>query len=337
MPTDLAISTPFLITILAVVMLLLAGGAFFAVYVSFCDRLFKRIFHRPRPIPQVDRSPMEIDRSTIFGRGKNWFYTYRTEWLSVRVKAFDDTPLSAYFRPSADRSCRNIAIFVHGYNEHPAEMAAYAKLLMKKIQCHCLIVHQRAHGISGGRDYTYGLKESVDLETWFEFARNRIGPNCRIYVVGRGTGATAALLAAEQEGFCPNVCGIIADSPAESLTALLKAVAHKESSMKPEAFIYRIRQLASKRFGFDINMCDCALYAGRIKVPVLLFQGGDDDVCLPSGTRNIYDNMRCKKRMVVIDSAKHLMAYEVAQATYEREVQKFIESCVMRLVKIGAV
>ncbi|MBQ5423293.1 MAG: alpha/beta hydrolase, partial [Clostridiales bacterium] len=120
-------------------------------------------------------------------------------------------------------------------------------------------------------------------------------------------------------------------------TALLKAVAHKESSMKPEAFIYRIRQLASKRFGFDINMCDCALYAGRIKVPVLLFQGGDDDVCLPSGTRNIYDNMRCKKRMVVIDSAKHLMAYEVAQATYEREVQKFIESCVMRLVKIGAV
>ena len=73
MPTDLAISTPFLITILAVVMLLLAGGAFFAVYVSFCDRLFKRIFHRPKPIPQVDRSPMEIDRSTIFGRGKNWF------------------------------------------------------------------------------------------------------------------------------------------------------------------------------------------------------------------------------------------------------------------------
>ena len=106
--------------------------------------------------------------------------------------------------------------------------------------------------------------------------------------------------------------------------------------MKPEAFIYRIRQLASKRFGFDINMCDCALYAGRIKIPVLLFQGGDDDVCLPSGTRNIYDNMRCKKRMVVIDSAKHLMAYEAAQATYEREVQKFIESCVMRLVKIGA-
>ena len=329
--------TAILIAVLIVLILILVGGVLFALFLSFSDKIFKKLFKRPKPLPQVDRSPQKIDRSTIFGRGKNWFYTYRTEWLSVRVKAFDDTPLSAYFRPSADRSCRNIAIFVHGYNEHPAEMAAYAKLLMKKIQCHCLIVHQRAHGISGGRDYTYGLKESVDLETWFEFARSRIGPNCRIYVVGRGTGATAALLAAEQEGFCPNVCGIIADSPAESLTALLKAVAHKESSMKPEAFIYRIRQLASKRFGFDINMCDCALYAGRIKVPVLLFQGGDDDVCLPSGTRNIYDNMRCKKRMVVIDSAKHLMAYDAAQATYEREVQKFIESCVMRLVKIGAV
>ena len=336
MPDNSSAVTAILVAVLIVLLVILIGGGLFVLFMSYTDKLFKKIFRRPKPLPQVDRSPKKIDRSTIIGRGKNWFYTYRTEWLSVRVKAFDDTPLSAYFRPSSDRSCRNIAIFVHGYNEHPAEMAAYAKLLMKKIQCHCLIVHQRAHGISGGRDYTYGLKESVDLETWFEFARSRIGPNCRIYVVGRGTGATAALLAAEQDGFCPNVCGIIADSPAESLTAILKAVAHKESSMKPEAFIYRIRQLASKRFGFDINMCDCALYAGRIKVPVLLFQGGDDDVCLPSGTRNIYDNMRCKKRMVVIDSAKHLMAYEAAQATYEREVQKFIESCVMRLVKIGA-
>lgn len=336
MPTDLAISIPFLITILSLVMLLVLGGAVFVVYMSYCDRLFKRIFHRPKPIPQVDRSPMEIDRSTIFGRGRNWFYTCRNEWLNVRVRAFDNTPLSGYFRPSSDRDCKNIAIFIHGYGEHPTEMAAYARLFMKKVKCHCLIIHQRGHGMSGGKEYTYGLKESVDLETWFEFVRYRIGSDCRIYVVGRGTGATAALLAAEQDGFCRNVCGIVADSPAESLTSLLKALAVKESVIKPEAFIYRIRKLAEKKFGFDINICDCALYAGRIKVPVLLIQGGDDDICLPSGTRNIYDNMRCRKRMVVIDTAKHLMAYEAAQATCEREVQKFIESCVMRLVKMGA-
>ena len=39
--------------------------------------------------------------------------------------------------------------------------------------------------------------------------------------------------------------------------------------------------------------------------------------------------------MVIVNNAKHMECYEKSQAMYEREVQKFIESCVVRLVKIG--
>ena len=327
--------TAILIAVLIVLILILVGGVLFALFLSFSDKIFKKLFKRPKPLPQVDRSPKKIDRSTIIGRGKNWFYTFHNEWLGVRTTTFDGCQLSGYYRPSSDRSCRNMVILVHGYDESPAEMAAYARLMMRKVQCHCLITHMRAHGMSGGKNFTWGLMESVDLDNWFTFTKRRLGNNCRIYLVARGAGATACLLAAQQKGFDECVCGIIADSPMASLSGFLRATLPQSTKLNPDWIIGQIRREAQHKFGFDINRCDCAVHASSIKVPVLIFQGGEDDITPPSGSRELYDNLRSRKRMVIVNNAKHMECYEKSQAMYEREVQKFIESCVVRLVKIG--
>ena len=327
--------TAVLIAVLILLVIVLVAGLLLAMFFSLSDKIFKKTFKRPKPLPQVDRSPSKIDRSTIIGRGKNWFYTFHNEWLGVRTTSFDGCKLSGYYRPSSDSTCRSMVILVHGYDESPAEMAAYARLMMRKVQCHCLITHMRAHGMSGGKDFSWGLMESVDLDAWFEFTRRRLGNNCRIYLVGRDAGATACLLAAQQKEFDPNVCGIIADSPVSSLTGYLKTNLPKSTNISPDWIIGRLRKLAMRSFGFDINRCDAAVHAGSIKVPVLIFQGGEDEITPPPGSRDIYDNLRCRKRMVIVNNAKHLECYERSQAMYEREVQRFIESCIVRLVKIG--
>ena len=335
MSDNSSVVTAVLVAVLIVLLTVLIVGGLLVLYMSYTDKIFKKVFRRPKPLPQVDRSPKKIDRSTITGRGKNWFYTFHNEWLGVRTTSFDGCQLSGYYRPSSDRSCRNMVILVHGYDESPAEMAAYARLMMRKVQCHCLITHMRGHGMSGGKNFTWGLMESVDLDAWFAFTRRRLGNNCRIYLVSRGAGATACLLAAQQREFDRCVCGIIADSPMASLNAFLRTTLPGSTKMSPEWIIGRIRNLAKRDFGFDINRCDAAAHAGSIKVPVLIFQGGEDDITRPTDTREIYDNLRCRKRMVIVNNAKHLDCYEKSQAMYEREVQKFIESCIVRLVKIG--
>ena len=278
----LAINSGGLVVLLAVLVLLLAASGAFAYFLVYCERLFKRIYSRPKPLPQIDRAPTKIDRTTITGRGRNWFYSFRREWINVRTGSFDGTKLSAYYRPSTEPGCPNIVIMLHGYDEEPTQCAAYAKLMMKKIKCHVLITHLRGHGMSGGKNFTWGLMESVDLDAWFEFTKRRLGNNCRIYLVGRGAGATACLLAAQQKGFDECVCGIIADSPMSSLTGFLKATLPQTTKINPDWISGQIRRNAQHKYKFDINPCDCSLHASAIKVPVLIFQGGEDDITPPS-------------------------------------------------------
>lgn len=333
--TRLEINPSLLIAIVAAIVVVLIAGVVILWYKVTVTSIVDKVFRRPRPMPQVDRSPKSIERTTVIGRGRNWFYANRMQFLNVGVTSFDGTHLAGYYRPSAERGCSNAVILIHGYDEHPSKMAAYARLIMKQMQCSILIIHQRAHLMSGGDIFTHGLMESCDLDAWFDFLKKRMGSNCHIYIMGRSTGALTALLAAQQEGFSENVAGIIADSPGETLIELICSWTMVKKKRNIQRYMSGVRRLTEKRYGFDINRCDCSIHAGRIKVPVLIFQGGSDEITKPLNTRHIFDNLRCEKRMVVIDDADHIECYDKAPSLYEQEMRKFIETCMVRLVKIG--
>ena len=326
---------PLIFYILIGILIVLIVFAAILFYMTFCSRAFRAIFGRKEPVPRVDRSPVKIDQKTVFGKGRNWFYTTRTEYRNVRVDSFDGTKLSGYFRPSADRSSRFAVILMHAYDEHPTETAAYARLLMRQIECHVLITHERAHLMSGGRYCTYGIYESVDLMKWIGFIKRQVGEDARIFIVGRGIGATAALLAAEQPDFPTDVAGIIADSP----LANLEDYVLREIKLRYSFNMPMVANSLDKRFREKLNTGfsagDVVRGAARIRVPVLLFSGADDDVTPPGSIRDIYDNLRCQKRLITVDRATHLMAYDRTPATIEREVRAFVEHAVVRLVSIG--
>lgn len=331
----LKISLVTVYVIVLLVLLLLLAGCLVILYIAIGNRFFSSTFYRKEPMPTVDRSPLEIDQSDVIGRGRNWFYTNRMEFLNVRVTAFDGVKLQGYYRPSFDRQCRNVVILLHGYNEHPSMVSAYAKLIMTKIQCHVLIIHQRAHCMSGGKYCSYGLCESVDLNSWIEFCKKQAGPDIRIFIFGRCMGAVTALLAAEQDGFSENVAGIIADSPYDKFSRPLLDLGKRRYKVNLSIFYKWMKRCVALRFNFDIDKCDCALGADRIKIPVLLFHGEKDHIVDPESSRQIYDRIRSPKRMVIIENADHMESYIKAPSLYEKEVENFIEQCVIRLVKLG--
>jgi len=328
---DLESLLPVFISVGVVILLALL----FLGYVYLSTKMFKKAFLRPKPLPAVDRSPLNIDQSTINGKGRNWFYANRIEFMNVRVEAFDKVKLAGYYRPSFDKTTKNVVILLHGRDEHPSEMGSYAKLLMKVFQCHVLIAHQRAHGMSEGKYCTYGLFESVDLLSWIDFVKRQVGPDCRIYILGRCMGSTAALLAAQQNDMPSNVAGIIADCPYDSADNAIYHYGKRKFGALMSPIMMWLRLCARKTIGMDMSLCDCAPRAGRIKVPVLIFQGTEDIIAIPEFSRRIYDNIRSPKRMITIPGARHLMCYDTATELYEKEVTKFIEQCVILLAKQG--
>lgn len=326
---------PVIYTVLLVLLIVILVFVLILGYMSWRAKLFREIFLRKHPVPKVDRSPVKIDQDTVFGRGRNWFYTTRAEYINVRINSFDNCKLSGYFRPSADRHAKFAVILLHAYDEHPSQMAAYARLMMRQFECHVLITHLRAHQMSGGKHCTYGLYESVDLTRWIEFIKRQTGADTRIFIVGRGIGATAALLAAEQPDFSSNVAGMIIDSPLASLEELLERKGKERYKMNMSFMIKSLDKTSREILHAGIYTCDVTRNANRIRVPVLMFCAADDDVTTPDSIREIYDDLMCQKHMVTVDRAKHLMCYNSAPAAFEREVRKFVEHCVVRLVSIG--
>ena len=320
---------------LIVLLVLLTGLLVFLLYRSFIIKLFRQIFGRKSPVPKVDRSPIKIDQKTIFGRGKNWFYTTRAEYLNVRIDSFDGTKLSGYFRPAADRSTRFAVLLMHAYDEHPTETAAYARLMMRQIECHVLIAHQRAHQMSGGRYCTFGIYESVDLMRWIEFLRRQVGPDVKVFIVGRGIGGTAALLAAEQPDFPSDVAGIIADSPLTVLNDYVEAEVKRLKGISSQMIMNSLNKRFADKLNTGFSAGDAVRGASKIKVPVLMFSSANDTITPPESVRALYDDLRCRKRLLTFDNATHLMAYDRTPAYVEREVRAFVEQCVVRLVSIG--
>jgi pimeloyl-ACP methyl ester carboxylesterase len=83
-----------------------------------------------------------------------------------------------------------------------------------------LVVGLRGTGSSSGAGQTFGLKESMDVRAAVDLLRRRsyVDP-AKVSVMGLGTGANAAILAAQQD---PNIAGLIVDRPVDGFdTAMM--------------------------------------------------------------------------------------------------------------------
>ncbi len=314
------------IVLVAAGVLVLIAGAMLVVYV-FALKAYHRIFDRPFPRPPYDKSPLKIEQDTIFGRGKNWFYTNRMDFLDIQITSYDRIKLAAYYRPADSKKSRTLIILIHGWRDHPSDMGAYAQMLLSKTDCHILIPHLRAHGMSQGRFIGYGLYDSQDLVFWVRFMEKRLGNSLKIILFGRSMGATAALLAAASHKLPPSVAGIIADSPFDSLEKQLLHIFRRRYHFRGRMIIRLICRIAESRIGFPVRRAVVSPIAGKIKFPVLIIYGSEDTFVPPEMSENIYDRLVCPKRLVMVEKAKHIMAFDASPRKYSDEVEKFLKVC----------
>jgi predicted alpha/beta-fold hydrolase len=124
----------------------------------------------------------------------------------VSVTAADGAILKAwYVRPENDNG--SAVILMHGVSDNREGMAGYGRLFLKE-GYRVLLPDARAHGESGGKIATYGIKESDDIRRWIDWLE-QLQPKC-VYGFGESMGAALLLQSLKEE---TRFCAIVAESP----------------------------------------------------------------------------------------------------------------------------
>ena len=182
-----------------------------------------------------------------------------------------------------------LVIFFHGYRSSAIRDGNGIINICAENGYNILVVDQRAHGKSGGRTITFGIKERYDCVDWVNFAIETFGSDVKIVLGGLSMGAATVMMAAGSE-LPRNVRAIVEDcgysSPRDILCSVIKR------KRLPVRFIYFLIRVSAIVFGgFDPDSYSSAKGLSSCNLPVLFVHGQDDrlvpcemsEVCRSSG------------------------------------------------------
>ncbi len=238
----------------------------------------------------------------------------------VSIESFDGHSLFAKYYHVSDNA--PIHIECHGYKGKATRDFCGGNKLARDLGHNVLLIDQRAHGKSGSRTITFGIKERYDVLAWIKYLNDRFGADCKIILSGVSMGAATVLMTSDMD-LPDNVACIIADSAYSSPREIIKKVC---GDMKfPPKIAMPFIKLGGMIFGgFDIDECSPVEAVKNSKKPILIIHG-DADLFVPCQmSKTIFDNCASEKQQVVFKGAGHGLSYLVSPSDYEKASIEFI-------------
>ncbi len=246
-------------------------------------------------------------------------FARRAPHEDVAIRSFDGLRLCGRYYSAENE--RALLILCHGYRSIPENDFSCAIEEFHNRGYGILLIDQRAHGKSGGRTMTFGVKERHDILSWAEYADNRFRGE-PIIIEGISMGASAVLMASSFS-FPVSVVGLIADC---GYTSPGEIIRHVMKRLHLPGFLYPIVRLSGRVFGgFDIQGCSVLEECRKASLPAL-FIHGEADAFVPCsmGKRN-YEAYGGAKQMVTVPKAGHGMSYVVDMPKVQKALDSFLE------------
>ena len=272
--------------------------------------------------PKRQAPPEEIPEGEQFDRYReemlcNIRRTAAVEYERVTVESHDGLTLAGKYYAGEDGV--PLMIFFHGYRSTPERDASGGLHFCRDRGWHVLLAAQRAHGESGGKTITFGIRERYDCLTWIESMLERLGKETPIFLWGISMGATTVLMASGNN-LPQNVIGVLADCGFSCAKDIICKVIRQ---MKlPDKLLYPFVRLGALLFGgFDPNNADATAALRRCSLPVIFFHGDTDDYVPCEMSRINYDACSGIKELVVIPNAGHGLCYPADPKGYVEKLK----------------
>jgi alpha-beta hydrolase superfamily lysophospholipase len=181
---------------------------------------------------------------------------------------------------------------------------------------------------SGGR-LTYGVDEWADLDAAVQFALDAGARNVVLVAASMGAGVVMSFFTHSSQTAA--VAAVFFDAP---MLSLRRAVEFQASQFNlplvrlglPGTVTASARWIASLRYGVDWSATAYLDDGGRVTAPVLIVHGDDDEDVPLATSREFARRYPDTVRLVVVEGARHLEAWNVDPAAYETLLLQFLEA-----------
>lgn len=246
---------------------------------------------------------------------KTWFKN--SNYKEVYIKSFDKKKLHAY---EIKNKLNTWVIIVHGYTNNALEMLDVAYNFYKKGYS-ILLIDQRAHGKSDGVYSTHGFYERKDMLSWIDYINKK--KKTKIILYGISMGGTV-IMRTVGENLPNNVicaiedCGFISNY--DQFYNQLKYL-----KFLPKPIISSFNIFSSIFFGFNIYKFKPEEILMNGKIPFMFIHGSSDKLVPPKNAYDAYQLYKGKKKLLIIDGAKHMKSSIQDSKKYYNEIFSFIK------------
>lgn len=238
---------------------------------------------------------------------------------SVRFENAAGDVLHGWYAPPT-RNNGPVVLVCHGFGTNRREGQDVMRWLTAA-GYGALLFDFQAHGESGGRYTTVGLREVDDALAAVRYVQLREGPMVWILGFGFSMGASVLIIAAAQ---CPEIRALFLDSPFATLRRAISRSFRVFFHLPPPIFtrptVWFAERLTQGRVGEVEPIRAIASLAPR---PVFIVQGTEDSIVDPEDSLLLYAEAREPKSLWRIDGAGHVAARMVFPDEYRTRVLAF--------------
>ncbi len=224
--------------------------------------------------------------------------------------------------PNSDKAF----ILVHGRGTNKKALAAYAPLFLDR-GISVLMMDLRGHGQSAPAYVTFGDQERNDVLGALDFLAQRgIGPEKKVGCFALSMGATAAYLAAMEDGkTVPSSLDLlvfdsgIADVPNSIRVNSEKAVGAATPFLLPGALV-----AAGLRSGADFVEGNPIAHTAEVSIPILFIMCTADEVVPFDDQKRLFEAYGGPKESLIFQALGHHRGFREMRSEYVRALEAFL-------------
>lgn len=292
-----------LIILIVLLILYLIIGVFFFHY-SNCTRISKKLMFKGK------NSFKLISKESI-----KWFKS--SNYKEVYIKAFDKKKLHGY---EIKNRLNTWVIIVHGYTNEATDMLDVAYYFYKKGYS-VLLIDQRAHGKSDGIYSTHGVYEKKDMLSWIDYINKK--KKTKIILYGISMGGTVIMRVVGQKLPSNVICAIEDCGFISNYNQFYEQLSYMKFLPRPILFSFNIFSILM--FRFNVYTFNPRKELQKGKIPFMFIHGSKDRLVNPHNAYEAYDLYRGKKKLLIIENARHMKSSVVDKKKYYDEIFKFIK------------